>query len=257
MISRLRFQLRDGFAQGGPTSFAGNFGINLKDVSGGDNKLRSDDLGTNIDIIDAFLNGRAYINLRLDSDLGSAQFPAIGGDFLFDWFFSNSPMNPADPNEMLGSRPTVKFSRVAVDLGSFFTGFAKPVLDKVRDVSGPIEPIIDALKEPVPLLQSLESETGQDVPTSLLEYMQTRGAISQQAVDRINLLDKIIDLANSVPADGGGAKIDLGDFDLGTADPRVPNFKLAHETAHVVRTAVAAVQQSSILTTFVDKENAL
>ena len=39
MISRLRFRMQDGLAQGGPTSFAGNFGINLKDVSGGDNKL--------------------------------------------------------------------------------------------------------------------------------------------------------------------------------------------------------------------------
>ena len=257
MLSRLRFRMRDGQAQGGSTSFAGNFGINLKDVSGGDNKLRSDDLGAGIDIIDAFLNGRAYINLRLDSDLGDANFPAIGGDFLFDWFFTNSPMVPGDDNATLGTRPTVKFSRVAIDLGKFFTKFAKPVLDKVRDASTPIEPVIDALKDQVPLLQTLESESGLDVPTSLLEYMQTRGVISQQAVDRINLLDKIIDLANSVPSDGGGAQIDLGDFDLSTADPRTPNFQLAQQTAHVVRTALEAVQQSSILKTFIDKKNAL
>jgi Ca2+-binding RTX toxin-like protein len=257
MLSRLRFRMRDGLAQGGSTSFAGNFGINLKDVSGGDNKLRSDDLGAGIDIIDAFLNGRAYINLRLDSDLGTAQFPAIGGDFLFDWIFSSSPMDPTDSNQTLGARPTVKFSRVVVDLGSFFTKFAAPLLTKVKEVTAPIEPIIDALKDQVPLLQTLENESGLDVPTSLLEYMQTRGVISQQAVDRINLLDKIIDLANSVPSDGGGAQIDLGDFDLGTADPRTPNFQLAQQTAHVVRTALAAVQQSSILKTFIDKKNAL
>jgi Ca2+-binding RTX toxin-like protein len=166
-------------------------------------------------------------------------------------------MVPGDDNATFGTRPTVKFSRVQLDLGTFFTNFAKPVLDKVRDVSGPIEPIIDALKDQIPLLQTLESESGLDVPTSLLEYMQVRGAITQQAVDRINLLDKIIDLANSVPSDGGGAKIDLGDFDLGTADPRMPNFQLTQTAANITRTAVAAVQQSGILKTFIDKKNAL
>ena len=254
-LSRIRFRMRDGPAQGGSTSFAGNFGIYLKDVSGGDNRLRSEDLSA--DIIDAFLDGRAYVNLRLDSDLGSAQFPAIGADFLFDWIFTGSPIDPTDDNHSLGARPTVRFSRVVVDLGTFFTSFAKPVLDKVRDVSAPIQPVLDALKDQVPLLQTLESESGQDVPTSLLEFLQVRGAVTQAAVDRINLLDAIIDLANSVPSDGGGAKIDLGDFDLGPADPRAPDFRLAQTAANVTRTAIAAVQQNAILKTFIDRKNAL
>ncbi|HTL58763.1 MAG TPA: calcium-binding protein [Candidatus Limnocylindrales bacterium] len=254
-LSRLRFHMRDGLAQGGSTSFAGNFGINLKDVSGGDNKLRSEDLSA--DIIDAFLNGRAYVNLRLDSDLGSAQFPAVGADFLFDWSFSSSAIDPTDDNHSFGGRPTVRFSRVALDLGSFFTDFAKPVLEKVRDISAPIQPVLDALKQPIPLLQTLKDESGVDVPTSLLEYLQLRGVISQADVDRINLLDKIIELANSVPSDGGGAKIDLGDFDLGSADPRAPNFLLAQTAANATRNAIAAVQQSAILKTFIDKKNAL
>lgn len=254
-LARLRFRMRDGLAQGGSTSFAGSFGITLRDVSGGDNRLRAPEL--NGDIIDAVVSGRAFVNVRLESDLDTASLPSIGADFRIDWSFSNSALTPGDANETFGFRPTVGFYRVSLDLGTFFTEFAQPVLDKVRDVSAPVKPVLDALKTEVPLFRSLEAETGQNIPTNLLEYLQARGVITQEDVDRVNLLDAIIDLANSVPADGGGARIDLGDFDLGASDPRLPSFVLSSVNENIVRNAVAAIQQSPLLQPFIDEVDAL
>ncbi|MGI8605381.1 MAG: calcium-binding protein [Verrucomicrobiales bacterium] len=253
-LARLRFRMRD-MAEGGRTSFGGNFGAALIDP-GADNRLRADELGG--DIINALLSGRAFINLRLDSDLGTAKLPAIGADFRIDWSFSNSPTIPGDANATLGFQPAVSFSRVSLDLGTFFTEFARPALDLVRDISAPIEPVLDALKNEIPLLQTLEQESGQDVPTSLLEYLQARGVISQEDVDRVNLLDALINLANSVPTDGGGAKIDLGDFDLGPgADPRTAAFRLAEVTERVWRTPATAILQSPLFREFMEDVDAL
>jgi Ca2+-binding RTX toxin-like protein len=254
-LSRLRYRMRDGLAAGGPTSFSGTFGIDLIDPSGPDNRLRLDELTG--DLINPTVGGRAFINLLMESDLGSADFPSIRADFRFDWSFSASPLTPGDNNANLGARPVVAFNNVKVDLGSFFTEFARPVLGTVRDVTAPVQPVIDGLTAEIPILQELEQESGQDIPSSLLEYMEARGVLTSEDVARIQLFEAIIDLANSVPADGGGAVIDLGDFDIGVGDPRAPGFALAQANSIARRIPLAAELQNSILGEFLDDVGAL
>lgn len=87
--------------------------------------------------------------------------------------------------------------------------------------------------------------------------MQVRGAISPEDAARINRLDALIDLANNVPSDGGGAKIDLGDFDILGSDPRALNFHLAQGGEPVLRNALQAIQQNPILNEFIQDADAL
>lgn len=254
-LSRLRYRMRDGLAAGGSTSFSGTFSVDLLDPTGADNRLRLNELTS--DLINPTVGGRAFINVLMESDLGSADFPSIRADFRFDWSFSNSPLTPGDNNANLGSRPVVAFNNVKVDLGSFFTEFARPVLVTVRDVTAPVQPVIDGITAQIPILHELEQESGQDIPSSILEYLEARGVITAEDVARIQLLDAIIDLANSVPADGGGAVIDLGDFDIGAGDPRTPGFALSQANSIARRIPLAAELQNSILGEFLDDVGAL
>jgi Ca2+-binding RTX toxin-like protein len=253
-LSRLRYRMRDGMAAGGPTSFSGQFILDLLEPSG-DNRLRATELTG--DLLNPTISGRAFINMLMESDLGNASFPAVSANFVFEWFFSDAPLTPGDNNANLGFRPVIAFRNVRVDLGTFFSRFARPVLNTVRDVTAPVEPVMEALTQEIPLLVKLEAESGLDVPTSLLEYLETNGAIPPEGADRLRLLDFLIDLANSVPTENGGTTIDLGDFDIGTGDPRAPDFLLSRANSIARRFPPAAILQSALLDQFMDKVNAM
>ncbi|HWB03714.1 MAG TPA: calcium-binding protein [Verrucomicrobiales bacterium] len=251
-LSKIRFHLTDESGTDGdsvaPTQFAGTFIVDLLDPSGNDNRLRLSELSG--DLLNATLSGNAAINLNLASDLGSARFPAISADLNFAWSFSNSAVTPNDFNESFGSVPTVAFRNITLDLGSFLTKFAKPVLDEVREVSGPLQPVIKAVKDPIPLLSSLHN-IAPGVPSSILEIGVANGSITQEQADRFDVLSKIIQISQSIPANpGAGLKIDLGDFNLGNADPRGPNFNIAGITPNKIRTAVTAALQHPLAQEF-------
>ncbi|HEX2748888.1 MAG TPA: calcium-binding protein, partial [Verrucomicrobiales bacterium] len=256
-LSKIRFHLTDESGTDGdsvpPTQFAGTFTIDLLDPSGADNRLRISELSG--DLLNATLSGSAAINLNLASDLGSARFPAISADLNFAWSFSTATVTPNDFNETFGSVPTVAFRNITLDLGSFLTKFAKPILDEVREVSGPIQPVIKAVKDPIPLLSSLH-DIAPGVPSSLLQIGVANGSITQDQADRFDVLSKIIQISQSIPANpAAGLKIDLGDFNLGSADPRTSNFNIAGITPNKIRTAVAAALQQPLAQEFLTSIN--
>lgn len=265
-LGRLHFSVKDEALNDGdfvsPTSFNGTFAIALKD-QGADQKIRLNEL--NNDLLDATLSGTAAINLNLESKLeGPPQnpppeapmFPAISADLNFAWQFSSAAVESGDLNPNFGGLPSLAFKNVKIDLGTFFTNFARPILEKVKILTDRTKPIIDGLKMQVPILQKIEEVSGQDIPTSLLEYMEFRGTISPESAARIELLDKLTTLVDSVPPDGGSAKIDLGDFAI-VGDPRNQSFLLSQAGQTILRTAQQAIQQSQILNQFMDKVDAL
>lgn len=257
-VSRLRFILTDESATDGdavpPTSFTGTFGVDLLDPSGADNRLRVNEI-TGTDLLNAVFTGNAVINLNLLSDLGAATFPAISADLNVAWSFSSAEVNPLDANAAFGAVPAVAFKNVTLDLGSFLTKFAKPVLDQVREISEPVQPFVDAVKEDIPLLVDLNA-VNPEIPKNLLKLAVVNGSITQQQADRFDILAKVIEISNSIPANpGAGLKIDLGDFNLGPADPRVPNFDIAGITPNKIRAAALAALQHPLAQQFLTAIN--
>lgn len=252
-LSKLRFRLTDESADDGdsvpPTSFTGAFAIRLRDPGGGtENRLRVNEVSG--DLLDGSLSGAAAINLNLASDLGDARFPAIAADLNLGWTFIDAPVIPGDLNQTFGSVPTAAFRNVTLDLGSFLTDFAKPVLDQVREVAEPLQPVIKAVKEPIPLLSSLNQLTSA-VPSTLLGIGVANGSITQEQADRFDVLAKITEISQSIPDNPGqGLKIDLGDFNLGSADPRAPGFDIAGLTPSKIRTAADAALQHPVAQEF-------
>ena len=252
-LSRLRFILTDESATDGdpvpPTSFTGTFGVDLLDPSGADNRLRLSEI-TGTDLLNAVFTGNAAINLNLASDLGAATLPAISADLNVAWAFSNAAVNPLDANATFGAVPVVAFRNVTLDLGSFLTKFAKPVLDQVREISEPVQPFVEAVQEDIPLLVDLNA-VNPEIPKTLLKLAVANGSITQQQADHFDILAKVIEISNSIPANPAtGLKIDLGDFNLGPADPRVPNFNIAGITPNKIRTAALAALQHPLAQQF-------
>lgn len=257
-LSKLRFILTDESATDGdavpPTSFTGTFSVDLLDPSGADNRLRVNEI-TGTDLLNAVFTGSAAINLNLASDLSDATLPAISADLNVAWTFTSAPVNPLDANATFGAVPVVAFKNVTLDLGSFLTKFAKPVLEQVREISEPVQPFVDAVKEEIPLLVQLNGVNPQ-IPKTLLEIAVANGTITQQQADHFDILDKVIQISNSIPANpGAGLKIDLGDFNLGPADPRVPNFNIGGITPNKIRTAALAALQHPLAQQFITAIN--
>ncbi|MFU8789008.1 MAG: hypothetical protein ACNA7G_08260, partial [Methylobacter sp.] len=128
--------------------------------------------------------------LALNSDLVSAAavFPEVSADFIFEWGIGGFKDLDAGDLFGVGNAPTlanfagqdpdfgtpigfsgfgtaikdglqlVEFQNVGLDLGSFISDFLGPVLGKIQDVTEPLQPIIDFLTAPLPVISDLGPE---------------------------------------------------------------------------------------------------
>ena len=57
-----------------------------------------------------------------------------------------------------GEPPAVEFNDIYLDLGSFFSDLAKPILEVVDGILTPVRPTVDILTEPIPVISDLAGE---------------------------------------------------------------------------------------------------
>ncbi|PSF29023.1 hypothetical protein C7H19_24500 [Aphanothece hegewaldii CCALA 016] len=189
------------------TNFVGNFAIDLKDPNN-DNKLRLTELTSSPDLLDASLTGNANINLNLQSTLPALTgLPTLRTNLGILWNFNAATVNPLDNNSNFGEVPTVFLRDNKVNLGSFFGGFAGQVLNTVKSVTSPLQPVIDILTTPIPLLSDLGS--------SKVTLLDLAGA-SPSTVAVVEGLKDITQLVNSLSSFTGNDNIfiDLGSLSI-------------------------------------------
>jgi Ca2+-binding RTX toxin-like protein len=196
-----------------PTAHTANFNILLKEP-GGDGKLRVAELQPRPDLLDATVSGSTRTALKLVSEMpNSALFPRVGTDLTILWDFNNAVVDPEDDNSSFGSQPVLTLNNNRVLLDSFLNHFASGVLGKIREVTEPVQPVIDVLGTPVPLLSDLGSS---DV--TLLDIF----GLSQETQDAVNSLSRISSLANFAQGlSATGMSLDMGDWSFAPNDPRV------------------------------------
>lgn len=196
-----------------PTQIIANFDILLKEP-GGDGKLRVAELTGHPDILDATLSGSTRTSLKLVSEMpATALFPRVGTDLTILWDFDNAVVDPDDDNSAFGSQPVLTLNNNRVLLDSFLNHFAGGVLEKITEVTQPVQPVIDVLGAPIPLLSDLGSS---DV--TLLDIF----GLPQETQDAVNSLSRISDLADLAQGlAAGGMSVDLGDWSFAPDDPRV------------------------------------
>ncbi len=211
-----------GIATGGLGSgIIGSFNVDLRDT-----KTRSDDgrLST-LEIVDAVsagkyfgsdgmaaasLNAAAVANFDASVDFGGG-FLGISTDFYFEQTFTHT-FGDGTPVSF-GEAPVVEFNNVSLDLGGFITNLIDPILDKIKVVTEPIQPIVDLLTMEIPVISDLAG------PTTLLDLADIFGG-DKLNTKYIRAIVNVVDLINSLPTDADGISIGFGDFSIGGTDLR-------------------------------------
>lgn len=222
------------------TSFNGTFSVDLTDsASDSDTQLTVTEIPSVINsnfgnLINAELTADTNINLHLVTGFGEeAVFPQLSTDFVVNWDFTSANIDAYETE--FGNLPTVAFNNVQLDLGTFFNNFASPVLDNVRQITEPIQPIIDVLTTPINL---------RIAQFNLLGIAEELGALDQEDLDFIESVAQLTQITNSIPT-GSERLIDLGSFNLGNADVRVPGFALSSINPNITLTAPSVDEQLS------------
>jgi len=183
-----------------------------------DGKLTFPELitGSLSDIVQPELSGGADLRVHAEVDFSTIDpslanvLPAISTDILVDFNLLATP----DAGFTVGA-PDVAFADIGLDLGSFISDFAGPVLQNVQDVIGPLDWLIGPsgfLNRRLPLISDLSGTTitGKDLITL---FDPKNGPKVVGFLDSIESLFFLIDLVGVASAEGS-VNLDFGDFVL-------------------------------------------
>jgi len=223
-----------------PSSFVGQFGIDLMDA---DNKLYFNEMaiGGFGNIFDASLSATADINLDLVASIAAnASFPSLLADLDIDWAF--------DPSQGLsGGVPTVAFGNVKMDLGEFFSDFVQPIISNIESTLKPLEPVIDLLTTPLPIIKDFFDDATLLDLARLYGYDKTADFI-EAAADVLHLIDGFGVLNDSVYYDMGG--FDFTGFDL-RSTVNLPSLDISGNLTS------STVAQPSDLSSFINRTHTI
>lgn len=204
----------DGEPDDGNTHLGASFFIDIKNESDeNDERLGLSELGK----IDFGVELAAEASVELAMTLGIANddggFPQIQADFFLDWELPRFDLfDPGDEFE-IGSAiqdglKKVEFKNVSLDVGSYISDVVRPLIEDIQDFTEPVQPIIDIVTTPLPVLADLGLEI------TLLDIAAQTGAVSPGFITAIETIAQVITVVNSIEFDEGDANvlIPIGDF---------------------------------------------
>jgi Ca2+-binding RTX toxin-like protein len=198
------------------TNFNGSFAVDLAD-SGNRLKVAEIPSVNFTSLVDAKLTANADVNLNFATSFAdSANFPKLSSDFNLDWNFNAADIDDAK----FGDLPTVGFNNVKLDLGSFLSDFAKPVVEQVRNITKPLEPVIDVITTNLPLLDEF------GINISLLDIAKTfaKGSPKLGLIEAIPQIVNAAKTLDSIDTAAGSVLLDLGGFSLPGDIRQIPNL---------------------------------
>ncbi|NUT33059.1 MAG: calcium-binding protein [Hamadaea sp.] len=145
------------------------------------------------------------------SEAGSA-LPGISARFKLGWGISNHT------GELQAGDLSIEFSDIALDAGAFFSKILKPVLDKLKSVTGPLQPVIDTLYAPIPVLSDLSKAAG-GPDITLIWLAKTFSTLTGGPnLDFVDTVRAVIEFINKVPDCDSSCKIPIGTFFVNPAE---------------------------------------
>ncbi len=200
-----------------PSNFSGTYQIDLE-ASGSD-------------LVSAKLTGEGEANLAIRGDclpaslgfdedqtfnLGVLTNASVGYGFnqADTDIFDATGMNQTKP---FGDDPTINFTNIQLDLGTFYNGFIRPVVDNVQEGLKPIRKMVDFLTGRIPLISDLlkRDVTVLTVAKSVTTNQGARAAINT-AEEVLNDLKAIFQL--ECPKDSEPTQtVSLGELEVSAA----------------------------------------
>ncbi|HEY0638118.1 MAG TPA: calcium-binding protein [Pseudonocardiaceae bacterium] len=188
--------------------FAGAFQIDLKSTADEAGCFRGDeaacaaddskrlafaDLGSR-DLSTLFgvsLTGRFHLDWNLVAEVDSA-FPGVRANFLLDWAFDNRAPDSA-------GAPTIEFRDVGINAGDFFEQLLGDVVKEMKRVTGPVQPIIDTLYAPIPVLSDLSRMAGGGDVT-LISLAKAYSTLKDgPSLDFVDTIKAVVEFINRLP----------------------------------------------------------
>ena len=203
-----------------PTHFDAGLTVDLVDLNG-DGRLTLSELRAggfkSLDRATDFEIGATLdVNLEIETGTTIAALPSFQVDLLVDWMFEALPdtVEGEDAMDRQGLAPTINFSNVRLNLGSFVSDILSPAVGHIDGVLDQIRPVIDVLTEPLPIFDQIYGDDFTIVDLARLYGFEETANFLDAAVT-------IFAIADSIPQiDGDDVYIDLGSFDFGTFDAR-------------------------------------
>ncbi|MGD1704988.1 hypothetical protein [Dapis sp. BLCC M229] len=216
------------------SQLGGKFTIDIQDPNS-DNQLTLNELVSGGSLSNLFdtdlkgLDGQENPGANVDLDLkvsfeGDANFPQLESNFKLDWEFAPEGSQSL-ANSVQNSSPDVGFYDIQLDMGSFLNDFATPILGKIQEVTDPLEPVINFIDAPIPLI----SEFAGDV--DLLDLAKFSGYVDPKVIDTarnfigaVNRINELLDAEDS-------GKVSFGDFVLTGDDSQLDDLDLSDPNA--------------------------
>jgi Ca2+-binding RTX toxin-like protein len=166
------------------------------------------------DVVTPTLSANAKIDWDLFADTSAgAALPGVGAEFKLHWGWSS-----ADPTSGLPDQ--LEFDNVTIDPGQFVGNVLGKILKQIADVTKPIQPIIDTIEAPLPVLSDLSKAVGGgDVSIATLAQTFSTLAGGPEIEPFINVVKKVLDVAKALESGGncpgsGTFCVNVGSFDL-------------------------------------------
>ena len=195
-------------AGAGP-EFVGHFGIDLK--APGDTLTLAAIARTRVaDAITVSVGAKVDINWHLAATVDAA-LPGVATDFKLTWAWgANTGKTPSNTSGL-----AIKFDHVTLNAGEFFGKALKPYLQQVVDATKPLQPVLDTIFTPMPVISDLSKAAGGDEITiaTLAETFSTiaGGPKIKPFLDAIKTVKQFL---AGVKCDGGSCGVDIGSFEL-------------------------------------------
>jgi Ca2+-binding RTX toxin-like protein len=194
---------------GDKSEFSGHFGIDLK--APGDTLTLASMKGTRVaDAIEVSVEANVDVDWHLAASVDAA-LPGISTDFKLTWGWgASTSRSPSNPEGL-----KVRFDHVTLNAGEFFGKALKPYLQQVVDATKPLQPVLDTIFTPMPVISDLSKAAGGDEITiaTLAETFSTiaGGPKIKPFLDAIKTVKQFL---AGVKCDGADCGVDIGSFDL-------------------------------------------
>ncbi len=235
------------------TTLGANFTLQLNDI---DNGADTDgDRLTTTEIVNASVSELSQVfdpRLEANANLGLQAVTSINGDNAFPAvnfeIAGEFPVLNYVDGELNGPQtPTIGFENIQLDLGSFLTDFAQPIVSTINDIIDPFRPVIDFLRTDTEFLTELGEDIAEpfdengDGEVSVLELAlalaELGGATTtinvQETFDAIVEISDLAEALDMSVAEGNNILIDIGSYDLPNFDPTNINVDLREIQARV------------------------
>ena len=186
--------------------------ITLADLVGGDVDV-TPEIAAGIDL---------DLHIRTGIAGATADLPSISGTFALGWNVGTFALEADDATfvALTGitvDTPTVAFENLHLDLGEVIEKFMEPVTQEIKKITGPMQPIIDVLTAPIPVVSDLAELVGEP-PITMISVLE--GATGAD-LSLVKAVAAFVTFVNNIPDGGSLSEIPLGPI-IGGGTEREP-----------------------------------